>query len=94
MNGKENTQLRKKHTLILESRTELSLEGVQDVAGFSDTKIQLSTEQGALTIAGSGLHIDSFSQETGALKMNGHVNSLIYSDTHREEGGFWAKLFK
>lgn len=91
----ENTALmRKRHGIILEDRKTLTLTGVKDVSGFDEQKVILQTELGELTIKGGNLHINDFSHENGELNLDGKVDSLIYTEDKRAEGGFFARLLK
>lgn len=86
--------VRKKHSLILEDRKQLTLSGVKDVLGFDEKTITLLSELGELCIKGSGLHIGSFNRESGELNVDGVVDSLVYSETKQTEGGFFSRLFR
>ncbi|MEE3404173.1 MAG: sporulation protein YabP [Acutalibacteraceae bacterium] len=91
----ENTALmRKRHGIILEDRKNLTLTGVKDVSGFDEQKVILQTELGELTIKGGNLHINDFSHENGELNLDGKVDSLVYTEDKRTEGGFFARLLK
>ena len=91
----ENTALmRKRHGIILEDRKNLTLTGVKDVSGFDEQKVILQTELGELTIKGGTLHINDFSHENGELNLDGKVDSLVYTEDKRTEGGFFARLLK
>ena len=92
---RENTALmRKRHGIILEDRKNLTLTGVKDVSGFDEQKVILQTELGELTIKGGNLHINDFSHENGELNLDGKVDSLVYTEDKRTEGGFFARLLK
>ncbi len=82
------------HLLTLSERRMLSVSGVQDVDSFDDTMVILYTEQGELTVKGTGLHINRLDIETGDLTMEGHVESLLYTEVHTRSGGFFGKLFR
>ena len=86
--------LRKKHGIILEDRKNLTLTGVKDVSGFDEQKVVLTTELGELTIKGSNLRINDFSNETGELSLDGSIDSLVYTEDKRSEGGFFSRLLK
>jgi len=95
MSGEERTTLlRKKHGVILEDRKTLTLTGIKDVSAFDDQKVVLSTELGEMTIKGSELKITDFSNETGELSMNGSIDSVVYTEDRRTEGGFFSRLLK
>lgn len=95
MTGADKTMVvRKQHGIILEDRKTLTLTGVKDVAGFDEQKIVLMTELGELTIKGNALHINDFSHESGELSLDGSVDSLVYTEDKRQEGGFFSRLLK
>jgi sporulation protein YabP len=82
------------HGLTLEDRHHLTISGVEDVERFDDTSIVLSTAQGALTVQGTGLHIERLSLDGGDLKVEGLVDSLSYEDRAEQTGGLFARLFR
>ena len=78
-----------KSFLSLESRSYLSLNCVKDIISFDENEVSLLTEDGALTILGSGLHIKQLSLENGKVEVEGKVDLLEYSDKiQKEKGGF------
>ena len=82
------------HLLSLSERRVLSVSGVQDVDSFDETTIVIYTEQGELTVKGTGLHINRLNIETGDLSLEGNVESLVYAQVHTRSGGFFGKLFR
>lgn len=82
------------HLLNLSERRVLSVSGVQDVDSFDETTVVIYTEQGELTVKGTGLHINRLNIETGDLTLEGHVESLVYAEVHTRSGGFFGKLFR
>lgn len=82
----------KSHTLSLEDRTRLSLSGVEDVSGFDETLIVLSTAVGALNIRGEQLHIDRIDLEAGQLEVRGKIGEISYDET-APSGSLWQRLF-
>ena len=90
----EKNTVRKRHSVILEDRKQLSLSGVADVSGFDEETVVLETELGELTVKGSSLHINKFSLETGELNMDGNIYSLVYAENRQTEGGFFSRLFR
>jgi sporulation protein YabP len=82
------------HGLTLEDRRQLTISGVEDVERFDETIIVLSTAQGALTVQGTGLHIERLSLDGGDLKVEGLVDSLSYEDRAEQSGGLFARLFR
>ena len=88
------SSLRRKHGLIMEDRKNLTLTGVKDVSGFDEQKVTLVTEMGELTVRGSELHINDFSNDSGELSLDGCIDTLSYSGSGQSEGGFLKRLFR
>lgn len=80
------------HSLSLEGREKLSVSGVEDVTGFDENLIVLTTGQGDLVIRGQGLHVDRIDLDRGELLLRGHVQELCYDEPARS-GSVWARLF-
>lgn len=82
----------KHHSLSLEGREKLSLSGVEDVSGFDENLVVLTTAQGELSVRGQSLHIERIDLESGTLELRGHIQELSYEEPART-GGFLARLF-
>jgi len=84
--------LQRAHSLSMENREKLSLDGVEDVSGFDENLIVLTCVQGELTIRGEQLHIERIDLDAGQLEVRGHIQELSYGEPERS-GSLWAKLF-
>lgn len=80
------------HNVSLRDRQSLSLDGVEDVSGFDESTVVLSTTLGELTVRGEGLHIERIDLELGQLELQGKVRELSY-DELPSVGSFWSRLF-
>ena len=80
------------HSLTLEGREKMSITGVDDVSGFDENTIVLTTSQGALNIHGQGLHIDRIDLDAGELELRGKIQELSYDEPARS-GTLWSRLF-
>ncbi len=80
------------HSLSLDGRESLRVSGVDDVSGFDENLIVLSTSQGDLTVRGAELHIDRIDLEAGQLEVRGHIQELRY-DEPAKSGSLWSRLF-
>ena len=80
------------HSLSLESREKLSISGVDDVSGFDENLIVLTTGQGDLTVRGENLHIDRIDLDAGQLEVRGSIQELSY-DEPAKTGSLWTRLF-
>ena len=83
----------KSHALSMENRETLSLTGVDDVSGFDENGVVLSTALGALTVRGDDLHIDRIDLELGELELRGRIRELSYEEPS-PTGSLWARLFR
>ncbi|NLG83547.1 MAG: sporulation protein YabP [Firmicutes bacterium] len=68
------------HRLVLAERKRLSLEGVQNVAGFTTEEIALETTAGALFVRGRDLHLQLLNLDEGRMEVDGLVTSLVYAE--------------
>ena len=84
-------QLAAGHAVRLENREKLSIDGVQDVAGFDENMVVLTTALGDLTVRGEGLHIEKIDLEAGRLELRGKLSELSYDEP--AAGGWWSRLF-
>ncbi len=83
----------KKHNIILEERSRLSISGVTDVESFDENEISLYTTLGELLIKGKCLHVDEMSLESGNITISGDVKSLVYGDKDRtKKPSLWGKI--
>lgn len=88
----QSTQLAKRHSLSLDGREKLSVAGVEDVSGFDESLIVLTTAQGDLIIRGQSLHIERIDLDQGQLELRGQIQELSYDEPARDRS-LWGKLF-
>ena len=87
----------KSQNIILENREKLSISGVEHLDSFNENLIIIETLQGILTVKGNGLDINKLNLEDGNVVIQGHIQSLLYSDKDNlgSKGvGFLGKMFK
>ncbi len=93
MEERKNTESR--HTITMQGREKFRATGVEDVESFDDDKIIAYTNDGQMEIKGADLRINRLSVDDGELEIEGIVDSIEYSDSHRSSGGgIWGKIFK
>lgn len=80
------------HSLIMQSRSKLTISGVNDVKNFDDETVTLITEMGILNIKGTELRINGFSTSSKDIDVEGKIYALIYSD--EVSGGFFKRLMR
>lgn len=80
--------------LSLENRNRLSVTGVENVEGFSETAVTLDTNLGRLVIKGEGLHISKLNVDDGGFSLDGKINSFEYLKKSEKHGSFFENLFR
>ena len=79
-----------KHTLMLEQRKNVTVNGIESVSSFSEVKIVLTLIGGErMTIVGSSLKITGFSKINGTFTAEGEIMGISYGGK-----GFAARIFK
>lgn len=81
------------HTLLLEGRSKMTLSGIKEVTGFSDSEVMLKTSCGALLVHGKNLNISRLNTDTGELFISGEVSVMKYSKD-KNKGSIFEGLFK
>ena len=82
------------HNVSMEGRKSLSVTGVENVEGFSDTIVTIDTIMGRMVIKGENLHICKLDVSDGCFSLDGKVNSLEYLKKSDKKGGFFENLFR
>lgn len=82
------------HKLAMEERGKLSVTGVLNVEGFSETLVTLDTCMGRMVIKGENLHMNKLDVGDGGFSLDGKVNSLEYLKKSGKKGNFLENLFK
>ena len=79
-----------KHSVLLEQKKSLTVNGVESVTAFSDVKIVLALLGGErMQVLGSGLKITGFSKTSGTFTAEGEFLGVSYGGK-----SFVAKIFK
>ena len=92
MANEEATRLpAKPHGLRMDNREKLAISRVEDVAGFDESMVVLTTVLGELTVRGQGLHIERIDLDAGQLELRGKLDELHYDEP--ASGGWWSRLF-
>ena len=81
------------HRVLLESREQLCVTGVEEVESFDENAVVMVTARGMLVVRGSELHIEQLSLGGGELRVEGLVDSITYEDERGARGGLLSRLF-
>ena len=77
----------KRHSIMLEDRSSLSISGVKDIYNFDENEVALETSLGTLTVTGEGLQINKLSIDDGNLQVKGNITNCIYSESRKLKTG-------
>jgi sporulation protein YabP len=75
------------------TRGQLTITGVKEVRSFEDKEVNLNLEGNGMTIKGSNLTVAELNLKSGFLKIDGVVDSIIYTHSY-EKLGIVKRLFK
>ena len=81
------------HDLILESRTRLTVTGVQKVLHCNAESAAIETGKGTLHLTGAQLNMTELDLEAGQAKFTGRFDGLEYTAS-APAGGFWRRLLR
>ena len=84
---------KEEYLLTVNNRERIMLNGVLNVSSFGEDYLSLNTSLGEVIIEGKDLKIESLTKENGEILIIGKIDGIIYKE-HREEKGFFGKLFK
>lgn len=79
------------HSMTLQDRRALTMNGVTEVISFDDTAVVLRTSLGVLTVHGRQLQLKTLSVDGGQMAVDGHITALIYQEP-KPEGGFFRRM--
>ena len=83
-----------KHTsLCIRERSNVTIDGVENVLGFDESYVSLMTVVGRIVVEGRELKIESLSKENGEISVIGKIDGVFYTE---EKGakGVLARIFK
>ena len=93
MQEKSTMQPAVPHDLILESRTRLTVTGVQKVLHCNAESAAIETGKGTLHLAGTQLNMTELDLETGEARFTGRIDALEYTAS-APSGGFLRRLLR
>ncbi len=82
-----------KQTVFLSDKSDLVIDGVQNILSFDERYVSLDTLGGRINIEGSELKVDSLQKENGKIHITGNISGVFYSSESIKRGAF-SKLFK
>ncbi|MBR2381351.1 MAG: sporulation protein YabP [Clostridia bacterium] len=83
------------HNLVMNSRENLSINGVKDIISFDENNVNLKTVCGDLYIEGENLHINVLNIEKGEVELTGKISGLNYFESsNNEKSSLLSRIFK
>ena len=82
------------HSVKIDNREKIEIEGVLEVLAFDEEEIDLDTEQGMMLIKGQNLHINMLNLDIGQVCLDGEIEELSYNNNTKSSGSFMGRLFK
>ena len=86
-------QKKSEGTLIIKSKSEFYLDGVNNVLSFDEYAVLLDTDLGEVTVEGSEMKIEKLGGDCSEIVIKGNITGVFYS-TKKETRGFFKGLFK
>ena len=81
----------KRHSLQMNGRETLTVNGVDDVVSFDEACIVLSTVCGIMSIDGTNMHRISLDTDVGSVEIAGSINGMIYPEGSGKSGGLFRR---
>jgi len=82
------------HSVIMDSRSRVSVTGVEDVESFDEICVVMMTVRGPLTVRGEELHLEKLNLDSGEIIIEGTINVLEYEeDSVQTKEGFFSRIF-
>jgi len=93
--GDKHSTDKAKGEIIMRSRSELDIVGVDEVINFDEEQVHLKSVDGEMMVEGEGIKIDTLDTDRGVVKLKGRVNAIYYaSDPDKAKKGFFGKLMR
>ena len=94
MSEERNAQT-KKHTVTVDGRKKMNVDGVCEVISFDEWQAVFVTSQGEMTVDGKGLHVSVLDVESGRVELDGEIDGVFYSDGNEpaEKRSLFSRIF-
>ena len=79
---------KEKQELKITEWQNMSLGGVEDIAGFDEGIVILETKSGRISVEGDNLKIEGLSRESGEIFIRGNISGVFKSEGEKKRGFF------
>lgn len=83
-----------RHQFSVVDREEMTVDGVVNLGSFDEHEVIMETEQGILTVKGTGLNIKQLNLDNGNIIFEGTIKSIVYDDEVKSKKGLLERLLK
>ena len=95
--GNENKETAAKHSVVIEDRSRVKINCVDDVESFNEEKAVVYTSMGVMIITGYNFKVSRLNVDDGRLEIEGEIDKIEYTeapDSRDSSGGFFGRLFR
>ena len=82
-----------KYYVLINDKSNITLNGVKNVAGFDESYVTLDMDDGRITVEGQSLKIENLSKENGEIYVTGEIRGVLFEEEKASRGVF-KRLFK
>ncbi len=93
----DNTEAGAKHTVVIEDRSRIKINRVEDVESFNEEKAVVYTAMGVMVVTGYNFKVSKLNVDDGQLIIDGEVDKIEYTEAaggQEQSGGFFGRLFR
>lgn len=87
-----------KHSVLIENRSRIKINCVEDVESFNEEKVVVYTAMGAMIVTGYDFKVSKLNVDDGQLIIDGEIDKVEYvedaGNDRGESGGFLGRLFR
>ena len=87
-----------KHSVLIENRSRIQINCVEDVESFNEEKVVVYTAMGAMIVTGYDFKVSKLNVDDGQLIIDGEIDKVEYvedaGNDRGESGGFLGRLFR
>lgn len=87
-----------KHSVLIENRSRIKINCVEDVESFNEEKVVVYTAMGAMIVTGYDFKVSKLNVDDGQLIIDGEIDKVEYVEDagsdRGESGGFLGRLFR
>ena len=86
-------KLLKHTTLIIKEKSNVKIDGVENVLSFDESYVSLMTVSGKIIIEGENLKIESLTKDNGEILICGKISGALYEE-QKAAKGVLSRIFK